>query len=252
MAYSPTHREFPGGHFIFSCGAPQGAVLALPQGAHLEKLENLETLRPYVAKHAESWYQYIRGTRGRGLENGSLYLVTGWEKAPSWGMASFHSVGEEFQLMFKPTATTLTPRADSTSIDHTPSYKYLWRGVSGRKNPAQTKRCNPSSTNGPLNQTTFIHGLSISVETGIWAALFGKVKICEIVKFQSGGRNGNFISHTNGSSSSSSSPGGSEGGGGGGGGTTNGRTHHAGESGHVVLSNLAPISKVQYLNDPCL
>ncbi|KAJ7868838.1 hypothetical protein B0H13DRAFT_1484566, partial [Mycena leptocephala] len=75
----------------FNCGAPQGAVLALPQGAHLEKLENLETLRIYIAKHAESWYRYIRGTRGRELENGSLYLVTGWEKAPSWGMALFHS-----------------------------------------------------------------------------------------------------------------------------------------------------------------
>ncbi|KAJ7813828.1 hypothetical protein B0H13DRAFT_1740923 [Mycena leptocephala] len=280
----PQLDKFPGGHFVFSCDAPQGAVLALPHGAHLEKLENLETLRKYVAKHAKSWYKYIRYTRGRvGLENGSLYLVTGWEKAPSWGMASFHSAGEEFQLTFKPTAmadTTSTAQVDSTStagsdsisaatahganpasattnradsptagsdststatIDPT-SYQYRWSGVYGRKNPAQTKHHNLSSTNaGPLNQTTFIHGLSISVGTGIWAALFGKVEICEIIKFHSGSGSGSSISHNNGSSSSSSSLGRISGGGGG---TTNGRTHNVGESGHVVLSDLSPISQV--------
>ncbi|KAJ7824015.1 hypothetical protein B0H13DRAFT_2681318 [Mycena leptocephala] len=97
-------NEFPGGDFIFSCGSPQGAVLALPHGAHLEKLDNLDTLRAYVATHAENWYKYVNGPRGRGLANGSLYLVTGWEKAQSWGMASFHDVREEFPLAFKPTA----------------------------------------------------------------------------------------------------------------------------------------------------
>ncbi|KAJ7916968.1 hypothetical protein B0H13DRAFT_1468725, partial [Mycena leptocephala] len=70
--------------FIFSCDVPQGAVLALPHGARLKKLENLETVRTYVATHAEDWYKYINGARGRGLANGSLYLVTGWEKAQSW------------------------------------------------------------------------------------------------------------------------------------------------------------------------
>ncbi|KAJ7126735.1 hypothetical protein C8R44DRAFT_667434, partial [Mycena epipterygia] len=73
------------------CGGPRGAVLALPHGAHLAKLENLESVRRYAATHAESWYKYINGARGRGLANGSLYLVTGCEKAQSWGMASFHS-----------------------------------------------------------------------------------------------------------------------------------------------------------------
>ncbi|KAJ7868187.1 hypothetical protein B0H13DRAFT_2202767, partial [Mycena leptocephala] len=69
--------EFPGSDFVFSCGIPNGAVLALPHGAHLdEKLENLVTLRSYVATHAENWYKYVNGARGRGLTNGSLYLVT--------------------------------------------------------------------------------------------------------------------------------------------------------------------------------
>jgi hypothetical protein len=182
--------EFPGGDFIFSCGSPQGAVLALPHGAHLEKLDNLDTLRAYVATHAENWYKYVNGPRGRGLANGSLYLVTGWEKAQSWGMASFHDVREEFPLAFKPTA-----RADST--------QYRWSGAYGHINPAQKKSYDPSPVNdGPLNQTTFIHGLSISLGKGVWGRLFGKVEICDIVESQLGSANGNPISRASSSGSS--------------------------------------------------
>ncbi|KAF8157618.1 hypothetical protein K438DRAFT_1529029, partial [Mycena galopus ATCC 62051] len=85
-----TNTVFPGDEFIFNCHVPQGAVLALPHGSQLRKLDNLEALRKYAATHAESWFKYINGPRGRGL-NGSLYLVTGCEKAVSWGQASFHS-----------------------------------------------------------------------------------------------------------------------------------------------------------------
>ncbi|KAJ7929701.1 hypothetical protein B0H13DRAFT_1540946, partial [Mycena leptocephala] len=81
--------EIPTSHFIFRCRAPQGALLALPQGAHLKKLANLDLVREYAAAHAESWYEYVNGPRGRGLANGLLYLVTGAEKASAWGMASF-------------------------------------------------------------------------------------------------------------------------------------------------------------------
>ncbi|KAJ7908190.1 hypothetical protein B0H13DRAFT_1479018, partial [Mycena leptocephala] len=84
-----TCSEFPGGDFIFICDSLQGAVLALPDGSHLQKLGNLENMRAYAAKHAESWYKYVNGPRGRGLANGDLYLVTGCEKARSWGMASY-------------------------------------------------------------------------------------------------------------------------------------------------------------------
>ncbi|KAJ7227488.1 hypothetical protein GGX14DRAFT_315144, partial [Mycena pura] len=81
---------FPGGDFLFNCSGSMGAVLALPHGAHVEKLANLENLRRYAAKNAYSWYEYVNGPdRGRGLENGTLCVVTGWEKSRSWGIASF-------------------------------------------------------------------------------------------------------------------------------------------------------------------
>jgi hypothetical protein len=130
----------------------QGAVLALPDGSHLQKLGNLENMRAYAAKHAESWYKYVNGPRGRGLANGDLYLVTGCEKARSWGMASYHHTRDEFEFNFKPTAA-------ANAIHQT----YRWSGTHGRKNPATRKSYNPPSTNEPVNQTTFIHGWSISL-----------------------------------------------------------------------------------------
>ncbi|KAF8176672.1 hypothetical protein K438DRAFT_1607385 [Mycena galopus ATCC 62051] len=151
------NRNFPVG--------PNGAVLALPYGAHLEKLESLKSMRQYAAKHAESWYKYVNGTRGRELVNGNLYLVTGCEKARSWGMASFHDVPlqNEFQLSFRPT----------TDVDN--GYRYRWQGTHSRHKQADSP---PEGT--PLNHTTFIHAFAISVCERIWEKLFG-VEVCQPV-----------------------------------------------------------------------
>ncbi|KAF8145412.1 hypothetical protein K438DRAFT_545981 [Mycena galopus ATCC 62051] len=157
--------EFPGGEFIFNCVGPDGALLALPHGAHLEKLENLESMRRYAAKHAESWYKHVNGERGRGLVNGSLYLVTGCEKARSWGMASFQDVSlqTEFQLSFRPTT------------DAHNRYRYRWQGTRSHRKQADSP---PDGT--PLNQTIFIHAFAISVYERIWEKLFG-VEVCQLV-----------------------------------------------------------------------
>ncbi|KAF7374428.1 WD40 containing domain protein [Mycena sanguinolenta] len=163
---SREYPEFPGGEFVFSCREPTGAALTLPHGAHLEKLENLETMRQYAAKHAESWYKYVNGTRGRGLVNGNLYLVTGCEKPRSWGMASFHGVSlqNEFQLSFQPT------RGEDEG------YRYRWRGSYCHRKQADS----PLEDGTPLNQTTFIHAFAISVGEGIWEKLFG-AEVCQLV-----------------------------------------------------------------------
>jgi hypothetical protein len=191
--------------------------LALPQGAHLKKLANLDLIREYVAAHAESWYKHINGPRGRGLANGLLYLVTGAEKASAWGIASFYSVRDEFQLTFTPHSTR----------------QYRWSG-----NPAEKKSYNPSPINdGRLNQTTFIHGLSISLGTGIWGRLFGTVEIREIVESRSGSMGGAGGNSTPGSSLFSwALPFFGEG-------ARAGGRHYVGQDGRVILSDLSPISK---------
>ncbi|KAF8212080.1 hypothetical protein K438DRAFT_1226131 [Mycena galopus ATCC 62051] len=116
--------DFPGGKFHFNCKGPHGAVLALPYGSHLWKLENLELVRQYATRNAESWYKYINCNRGRGLTNGSLYLITGCEKSASGGIATFQNIatGHDFQLSSSPPllqtsigSTEIRARSRSTS-----------------------------------------------------------------------------------------------------------------------------------------
>ncbi|KAF7374605.1 hypothetical protein MSAN_00345100 [Mycena sanguinolenta] len=139
-------------------------------------------MRQYATKHAERWYKHVNEARGRGLVNGSLYLVTGCEKAKSWGMASFCGVSlpgqNEFQLSFRPT--------DSETG------RYRWKAPNCRH-----KHADLSPVDGTLlNQTTFIHAFAISLSDTIWGSLFGKVEISQLVgdsTFVVGKSGGGFI-----------------------------------------------------------
>ncbi|KAJ7108635.1 hypothetical protein C8R44DRAFT_713915 [Mycena epipterygia] len=155
--------------FSFNCIGSKGAVLALPHGAYSENLDNVYNVRQYAAKHAESWYKYVNGpARGRQLANGSLCLVTGWEKAKSWGMASYQyrdvSLQNEFRLSFGP-----TNNAEN-------GWKYRWQ-----MGPAKHKCADAPPIEGtPLNQTTFISAFTMTLGEGIWGRLFGDVEIGQL------------------------------------------------------------------------
>ncbi|KAJ6472620.1 hypothetical protein C8R45DRAFT_413449, partial [Mycena sanguinolenta] len=228
----PQLDQFPGGEFVFSCRAPQGAVLALPHGGELKKLENLQTVREYATTHAESWYTYIQGPRGRAIDNGSLYLVTGCEKASSWGMAFFHSIRNEdtFQAYFRP-----PQQANSNP-------QYRWMGV-GRF-PAQHKHYNrPLPPNDLLNQTVFVHGFSISLSQKISGRLFTTtvvdVDVADIVQSQLGNSPGsNSGAQSQGSSAFSWLLGFWNGG------TASGGKQRAQGSESVVLSDFPPIQNI--------
>ncbi|KAJ7603442.1 hypothetical protein DFH06DRAFT_1069395 [Mycena polygramma] len=127
----------PIGRFVFRCEGPQGAILALPDGSHIRKLRDVEPMRAYAQEHAENWYEYINGARGRELSNRSLYLITGCEKARSWGIASYSAAHEGFLLTFEPGAGA-----------HDSGYHWTTGG------PALTKTSSPSPADSPTNQTT--------------------------------------------------------------------------------------------------
>ncbi|KAJ7614042.1 hypothetical protein FB45DRAFT_802574, partial [Roridomyces roridus] len=176
----PSQREFQ--DFLFDCNGSQGAVLAMPFGSHVEKLGNsLEQMVEYARANAESWYQHSNGTMGRRLPNGSLYLITGWEKARTWGMASFQNATAQspFRLAFQPVFD-----------GNTGAHKYRWT-ASG---PARTRTSGQiPAEDAPLNQTVFIHGFSISLGTGIWGKLFKGVEISQIVDSRLGQTNRDYI-----------------------------------------------------------
>ncbi|KAJ6451949.1 hypothetical protein C8R45DRAFT_916431 [Mycena sanguinolenta] len=152
--------RFPGGDFSFKCQPPAGAVLALPYGGMLVRLKNIQGVRDYARKHAESWYSYMVSTRGLAVDNGSLYLITGCEKAVSWGLGSYHSLqDDQFQASFKPIQLD----------DANPEYQWMGSGWL----PGQHKQYNrPPPPNDLLNQTVFLHGFSISMRERSSGRLF--------------------------------------------------------------------------------
>ncbi|KAJ7681968.1 hypothetical protein DFH06DRAFT_1159877 [Mycena polygramma] len=89
-------------------------------------------------------------------------------------MVSYHTVREQFRLFFKPTA-----------VGGATYNSYRWCGIHGQINPSRQKSHDPPFTNDPANQTTFLHGWSISLLTGIWGSLVGEVQTLSIVDFQS-------------------------------------------------------------------
>ncbi|KAF7342818.1 Pleiotropic drug resistance ABC transporter protein [Mycena sanguinolenta] len=191
---NPQLDDFPGGDFVFSCRPPQGAVLALPHGAVLKRLTNIQPVREYARKNAESWYAYMEGARGLAVDNGSLYLITGYEKAMSWGLGAYHSTqdGDEFIAYFKPIQQS----------EANPQYRWMGSG----RFPVQHKHYNrPFLTDDTLNQTVFIHGLSISIREKSWGSLFTRatvdVDINNIEQSQSGNATGNSGNQSQGSSS---------------------------------------------------
>ncbi|KAJ7614157.1 hypothetical protein FB45DRAFT_262659 [Roridomyces roridus] len=169
------------GEFVFDCLGPRGAVLALPLGSHIERLDNFGDMLQYTRQNAENWYKYVNGARGRQLSNGSLYLITGWEKARAWGIAAFQEIPQTrypFRISF-----------GSAFVNSGQKY-YRWN-TSG---PTRTKSSGPVPMDQtPLNETVFIHGFSISLGTSIWSRLFGTVEVAPIVDAQLGRSSKEYI-----------------------------------------------------------
>ncbi|KAJ7614114.1 hypothetical protein FB45DRAFT_262046 [Roridomyces roridus] len=243
----PPPVDFPAMEsFVFHCRGPQGAVLTIPLGSRVEELVNLENMLRYARENAESWYKYVNGARGRRLTNGSLYLVTGWEKALVWGRASFQDLSAQstFRLAFEPTPTA---SPDSSN------YKYRWTAAG----PARTKSYGPVSPATPLNQTVFIHGYSISLGTSIWGKFFKDVEISQIVDSRLGRHNKDCIPYGPQGFSISWMLGFSGGGGSGGGTQHVGEQQYGGGGGDVGndvgITDIAPTKQLfrpsQVIND---
>ncbi|KAJ7842720.1 hypothetical protein B0H14DRAFT_2511791, partial [Mycena olivaceomarginata] len=158
------------------CTGPTGALLALQCGSCLRQLKNVVPLRRYAEKHAESWYKYVNGPRGRDLPNGSLYLrlITGCEKSQAGGMATFNNVapGEQFPLSFEPSSTSDNLRERYQFRRGTPAHTEIF--VADGSEEGDGVLC---------NQTTFLHGFSISLGSRIWGRLWKTVKVNLITDF---------------------------------------------------------------------
>ena len=84
----------------FDCSGSEGAILILPDGAYHRDLIHsaFARFRDYASRNARDWYRYITKTYGN-IKNGDLHLVTGFDRAPSCGLAVYKNSGTQKSLL---------------------------------------------------------------------------------------------------------------------------------------------------------
>ena len=138
----------------------------MPDGGTAEDLLNHTLLKKYIARHAKSWYKYIREDRGREVKNGDIRLVIGFDKVSSWGIATFaQNIEERVRLEFK-----------TIDSDQPASRTYIWNcvgGGSGRVGPKEEEMDGLVMSNDPSessirNQTVFVRTLNFNLKGETW------------------------------------------------------------------------------------
>ncbi|KAF9048901.1 hypothetical protein BJ165DRAFT_1609884 [Panaeolus papilionaceus] len=158
----------------FEIVSSEGAVLALPEGAQTYRIQNVSKWEIYMARHIESWYEYVKVTLGYKANNGDIRLVTGCDKACSWGMA----VAEQGPIF--PHTYELEFRE---AVDKRGPVKHMWECNNGivetRTGPYQEEvqpllsdRSESDITWPPIfNQCLFVESLNNSLSAELWAKI---------------------------------------------------------------------------------
>ena len=151
----------------------------MPQGAYHEDLKNISRFRDYALIHAESWYQYANGSRGREIGNGKLHMVTGCDKTTAWGIATYshpqskRPEGSVTLLNFEAVGHDRPGRQPSY-----PTYAWDYKGAMEAKVGPEEDEFMDLGVQGsaPLrNQCTFIRSLTPTLGHDDWERLQLKV-----------------------------------------------------------------------------
>ncbi|KAF8556914.1 hypothetical protein OG21DRAFT_1520796 [Imleria badia] len=159
----PSRTSQREGHYEFTPSHAKGAILILPDGATSHDLPANERFRQVAMEHAFDWYEIAKEHYGESISNGSLYLITGFYKARSWSLASFHD------------ATDTEPR----NIRVVPRER---EGATARREwmytfPMQYRDGPGPDHNGSVNQTVFISGFKIAVRHDVLGWVSQKPKV---------------------------------------------------------------------------
>lgn len=106
-----------GAGFTFECDKSEGATLFLPDGASSRDLLNMGKFRAYAMSNGVSWYKHAIEELGRDVANGSIILVTGCDKAVSWGIASYRDESRSTAVRLNFTAAEVV-RGSASFVYH--------------------------------------------------------------------------------------------------------------------------------------
>ncbi|THU93611.1 hypothetical protein K435DRAFT_725281 [Dendrothele bispora CBS 962.96] len=149
-----------------------GSILSLPEGAHRVDYRRLPSVRDYAAKNAESWYRFLTDEVGMDAYNGSLYVITGYDRASRYENLSFQSSSKTASLSAR--VSFLPIGGDIGKL-----------GLSYGSVSSSEHRVGASSLNHTLNNLSpFIRGFKIMLQTGL-TKLKAPIKIVDIAKADS-------------------------------------------------------------------
>ena len=158
---------------IFESSASEGAILTMPEGAYSEDLSNSLRLRQYIATHAEDWYKFVNGPRGREAQNGDLHVVVGCDKTTSWGMATFANTSLTQETNFRLKFSALGEQQSQRNAGN----KYMWEhsGIAEvRVGPGrgENEELGETESNRLRNQCLFLRTLNVTLSEKVWEELF--------------------------------------------------------------------------------
>ena len=152
----------------FESSASEGAILTMPLGARSERLGNSAKFREYAAANVVDWYKFVNGPRGREAKNGDVRLVVGFDKATSWGIATFANQTQQSncRLKFGP--------SEGTGLTASTNYTWEYSGIADvRAGPDSEENDELRRDGDPPdirfeNQCLFVQTLNITLTDDVW------------------------------------------------------------------------------------
>jgi hypothetical protein len=159
----PSRMSQRTGHYEFTPSSAKGAILILPDGATSHDLPANERFRKVAMERAFDWYEIAKELYGESIRNDSLYLITGFYKARSWSLASFHDA-----TATEPRHIRVVPREGEVTAPGRD-----WKCTF----PVQYRDGPGPGHNGNVNQTVFISGFKIAIRDDVFGWLSQKPEV---------------------------------------------------------------------------
>ncbi|KAI9572500.1 hypothetical protein HD554DRAFT_1547223 [Boletus coccyginus] len=137
--------------FKFNMSSDEGALLVLPEGAERHDVRDRRPFFEQASRHAATWYHFAEENLGRIISHDSIYVITGFHKARSWGLAGYQNEqgNGDFSAQF-----TIGAREGAAGYSWETTQSMDWR-------------VGPFDGLGIPNQSVFIRGFKIALRSTV-------------------------------------------------------------------------------------